>query len=199
MAMRTAKRTAAASAPDGERAPALDPAMLEEWALAYLGRYASSAGNLRRVLLRRIYRRTGATARVDGETAAAIEALIERYRTAGLIDDAAYAAARARQGLARGRSLRQIGAGLAAKGIGSEETASALQSLRKSTGDPDLAAACAFARRRRLGPYRRADGDPVERKRALAVFARAGFSRQTAELVLKCRDEAAVAALLEAS
>ena len=171
-------------------------ALIEEWALAYLGRYASSAANLRRVLLRRVRRRLGAAARIDDETAAAIDALIERYRAVGLVDDAAYAAARARQGLARGRSLRQIGAALAVKGIGGEDAAAALESLRESAADPDLAAACAFARRRRLGPYRQPPhvGD---RQRELAAFARAGFSRAAAERVLACANQAAVEALLE--
>src|SRR5581483_11822062 len=57
----------------------------------------------------------------------------------------------------------------------------------------DLAAACAFARRRKLGPFRRGAGD---RARELAAFARAGFSRRDAEAVLDCADAEAVAALL---
>jgi regulatory protein len=115
-----------------------------------------------------------------------------------LLDDAAYAAARARRDLANGRSLRRIAAGLAAKGVARDDTASALAILRGSTGDPDLAAGCAFARRRRLGPYRaaRAQGD---RRRELAAFARAGFGRQVAEAVLACADEAAVSELLAGS
>src|SRR5262249_52314473 len=62
--------------------------------------------------------------------------------------------------------------------------------------DPELAAACAFARRRRLGPYRRspAAADARERGRELAAFARAGVARHAAEAVLDCADAAAVAA-----
>src|ERR1700733_10207389 len=37
----------------------VDEALIERWALAYLGRFASSAENLRRVLLRRARRRLG--------------------------------------------------------------------------------------------------------------------------------------------
>jgi regulatory protein len=62
--------------------------------------------------------------------------------------------------------------------------------------DPDLAAACAFARRRRLGPFRRDPATPQDRSRALAAFARAGFGRRAAESVLACTDPDAVAALL---
>ena len=172
---------------------AIAPAMLEKWALAYLERFASSAENLRRVLRRRVRRRV----RDDDETVRAADALIDalviRYRDAGLIDDAAYAAGRARARLARGQSLRRIAAGLMAKGVGAEDRAAALQALRETEPDPDLAAACAFARRRRLGPFRRA---PIDRNRELAAFARAGFARREAEAVLGCADAEAVAALL---
>ena len=172
----------------------IDTALLEEWALSYLGRYASSADNLRRVLRRRVRRRLA-----DPQDAAAadapIDALIARYRGAGLLDDAAYAAARTRRDLAQGRSMRRIAAGLAAKGVGRDDAASALATLRESLADPDLAAACGFARRRRLGPYRKPGTQP-DRQRELAAFARAGFDRQAADAVLACVDEGAVAELL---
>jgi regulatory protein len=180
---------------------AIDAALIEEWALSYLGRYASSADNLRRVLRRRVLRRLGDGENRDAAAAEAdglIDALILRYRAAALLDDAAYAAVRARRDLARGRSLRRIAAGLAAKGVARDDAAAAVAKLREGIADPDLAAACAFARRRRLGPYRttRAEGD---RRRELAAFARAGFNRQAAEAVLACGDETAVAELLDGS
>jgi regulatory protein len=172
----------------------IDPALIENWALSYLGRFASSAENLRRVLRRRARRRAGAEAARAAD--APIDALIARYLAAGLLDDAAYAAARARARLSRGESLRRIAAGLAAKGVGTEERADALNALREDGADPDLAAACAFARRRRLGPFRRDPAIPADRDRALAAFARAGFARREAEAVLACADPEAVAALL---
>src|SRR5207253_1224007 len=109
------------STPDeepGKPEPSVDLRLIEEWALAYLGRYASSAEHLRQVLLRRARRKLGPGTRIDAALTASITALITRYRTAGLLDDAAYAAGRARHDLARGRSLRRIAAGLTAKGIG---------------------------------------------------------------------------------
>jgi regulatory protein len=171
---------------------AIGPAVLEKWALGYLERFASSAENLRRVLRRRVRRRTSDTETAQ-RAAALIDELVERYRKSGMIDDAAYAAARARGRLARGEPLRRIAAGLAAKGVAAEDRAAALDALRETAPDPDLAAACAFARRRRLGPYRRG---PADRNRDLGSFARAGFGRREAEAVVGCADPEAVAALL---
>src|SRR3977135_487340 len=90
---------------------AIGPAGREEWGLGVLERFASSAENLRRVLRRRVRRRTSDTETVQ-RAAALIDELVERYCKSGMIDDAAYAAARARGRLARGEPLRRIAAGL---------------------------------------------------------------------------------------
>lgn len=158
------------------------PELLERWALDYLGRYASSSENLRRVLFRRVRRRLPKAAQ---KSAAPIDALISRYREAGLLDDADYAAGRAESLNRRGDSLQSIRARLAAKGVAGSDVNDALSGLRAVAADPDLAAACAFARRRRLGPFRRVAAD---HPRELAAFARAGFSRRVAEAVLACAD-----------
>jgi len=167
----------------------IETELLERWALGYLGHYASSAGNLRRVLMRRVRRHAPEAVEPARPL---IEVILNRYREAGLLDDAAYAAARATSLHRRGESLMAIRARLRAKGVDAEGVVSAVGSLQQLSPDLDLAAACAFARRRRLGPFRRTAAD---RTRELAAFARAGFGRRVAEAVLACADEEAVAAL----
>ena len=102
------KRTRSASEEgDGPKQP-IDAALLEEWALFYLGRYASTAENLRQVLRRRVRRRLAAEGEEGREAAAAVEplidALVARYRETGLVNDASYAAGRARPRLGSRRS-----------------------------------------------------------------------------------------------
>jgi regulatory protein len=163
--------------------------LLERWALHYLGRYASSAENLRRVLTRRVRRHAPKALPAAG---ALIDALVARYRKSGLLDDAAYAAAQVDSLHRRGESMRAVRARLAAKGVPAADVADAVLGLRAAAPDPDLVAACAFARRRRLGPFRTTAADPA---RELGAFARAGFSRRVAEAVLACPDIAAVETL----
>jgi regulatory protein len=164
----------------------IEGGLLERWALAYLGRYASTAENLRRVLQRRVRRRFGEDAEAMRLAAPLIDKIIERYCHSGLIDDAAYAAQRAESLHQRGESVAKIRPRLVTKGVAGSVAADALAVLRANAADPDLVAACAFARRRRLGPYRRRGVlDPT---RELAAFARAGFSRRIAEMVLACKD-----------
>src|SRR5207237_232056 len=88
----------------------IGPSVLEKWALGYLERFASSAENLRRVLRRRVRRRTSDTETAQ-RAAALIDELVERYRASGLIDDTAYAATRARGRLAPGEPSRRRRAG----------------------------------------------------------------------------------------
>jgi regulatory protein len=184
------RNTQDATEPHGE----ITADLIEGWALHYLERFASSAENLRRVLLRRVRRRGVLDAERRREATALIDALVARYCAAGLLDDRAYAAGRAESLYRRGYSRQAIRARLAEKGVAAAVAAEALAPLAEGGADPDLAAACAFARRRRLGPYRRGPADPARERRA---FARAGFERNVAEAVLACADERAVEALLE--
>jgi regulatory protein len=188
----TQSETGPGAGAEGLRDSRVTPELIERWALDYLGHYASSAGNLRRVLLRRVERRAGRDRAALAEAAAGVDALVLRYREAGLLDDAAYAAGRVQALVRRGEPLMAIGARLRAKGVDAATAAAAIAALRETAAEPDLAAACAFARRRRLGAYRHGAAD---RPRELAAFARAGFSQRIAERVLACPDVAAIEAL----
>ena len=57
----------------------------------YVARYDSSSAQLREVLQRRIRRAEHAGATVPPDATQIIDALLERYARAGILDDAAYA------------------------------------------------------------------------------------------------------------
>ncbi len=172
-------------------------ASLENVALFYLERFAASAEQLRRVLVRRIER---AARQLDEEPAAGlalVDDLIARYRASGLLDDRQYAGARSRSLLRRGTSTRGIRQHLAARGVASDDIEAALAELgaelgaepgADADGDPDLAAAFAYARRRRLGPYRPAPARADCRLKDLATLGRAGFSFAIARAVVDCEE-----------
>jgi regulatory protein len=163
---------------------------LENAALHYLERFATSAAHLRRVLLRRVER----SARVHGtdreEGAAVVEALVARFERAGLVDDRVYAEGRAAALFRRGTAPRAIRATLRAKGVAGETVEAALATLDGGGGDLDLAAAAALARRRRLGPYRAPERRAERRDTDLAALARAGFGYDVARRVVDADDPA---------
>ena len=159
---------------------------LDRAALAYLQRFASSAESLRRVLLRRVERSARAHETDPVEGRRWVEELIERYSRAGLLDDAAYAEAKAQSLRRRGDSARLIVAKLAAKGIDSELAADAIEKAdggENADEGAELAAAFALAKRKRVGPFRPADRDRF-RDRDLAALARAGFNYEVARTVV---------------
>ncbi len=178
-----------------QRGPAkADPESLSRAAYWYLERFATSAENLRRVLMRRVEKaaRAHATDRADRDDGAAVvDAIIRRLRGDGLLDDAAYAQARARVLRTAGKPARAIKWTLAGKGVGAETIDRAIAAVDAENAgdgeDADFRAAVRFAKRRRLGPYRDPGsvGKEARQKKDMAALARAGFSYGVAERVVK--------------
>ncbi|UPG70856.1 RecX family transcriptional regulator [Roseomonas gilardii subsp. gilardii] len=189
--------------------PAPDAASLREAALNHLARFASTESNLVRVLQRRVAR-WAKRAEQEGQApedvarhvAAAREKTAQVARdmvSAGAVDDAAFAAARARRLSRAGRSRRAVAAHLAAKGVAAETAGAALED---SAAD-ELDAALAHLRRRRQGPFapgasEEGAADEAARLKALGALARAGFPRDVAERALDLSPEEATDRLLAA-
>lgn len=165
-------------------------ARLWRHALAYLDRYAGSEASLRQVLTRRA-RRLGDPAE-PAAIASLVDALVARARDLGLVDDLAFAEGRARRLLARGRPTAAVRAALAAKGIAAGVTDRALARIAGTNGDLEFGAAIAFARRRRLGPWRLGETGADGARRELAAMARAGFPLSVARRVLAARSPEAL-------
>ena len=191
--------------PPGPRRPGPKPATperLERVALFHLERFSSSAANLRRVLMRRVMRSAQIHETDPAADALAVEALIQRFLGAGMLDDKVYAEARAARLHRRGASARKIAASLAEKGIDRDLIGATLDEDDGESGHTarpggDLAAAAALARRRRLGPYRLPEQRAAFRLKDMGTFARAGFGRTIAENVLNAADPEALRALVE--
>jgi regulatory protein len=166
------------------------PKSLENAALYHLARFASSAENLRRVLMRRVERSARVHETDVEEGAAAVAEIVARFTASGLIDDAGYAAGRALSLFRRGASRRKIRVFLSQKGVGDEDIEAALAGLASESGDPELAAALTLARRRRLGPYGVPGGRDERRRKDLAILARAGFGYQIAQRVIAAKNPA---------
>ncbi|MBV1796285.1 RecX family transcriptional regulator [Siccirubricoccus sp. G192] len=171
--------------------PAPTAALLHEAALNHLARFAATEAGLRRVLQRRVDR-WARRAEAEGTAPAAIApqaaaakaaaALVaQRLVASGVVDDAAFAAARARRLARAGRSRRAIAAHLAGKGVAREAADAALPEAPEA----ELDAALAYCRRRRIGPFAAEPPTPEARLKSMAALARAGFGRDTAEAALE--------------
>lgn len=164
------------------------PKSLENAAHYHLQRFASSSENLRRVLGRRVERSARAHDTDPAEGLAAIDEIIARFERAGLLNDAVYAAARAASLNRRGVSARAIHAKLREKGLAAEVIEAAIEALAKNHAEPEFAAAAAYARRRRLGPYRPPEARAERRERDLGAMARSGFGYDLSLRVIDAED-----------
>jgi len=158
---------------------------LENAALYYLERYASSVEGLRRVLARRV-ERAAREERCDRDEAAAwVEDIVARFAHSGLVDDKLFAEGKVASRRRRGDSARRIQMALREKGVDPALIDGVL--AEADGGDrhaAELEAAWRLVRRRRLGPYRATDQREATRNRDLASLARAGFDFATARAVV---------------
>lgn len=145
----------------------------------YLERYATSSAHLRRLLLQRARRSVAFHGGDLAEATALVDAEIARLQRLRLLDDARYAADRARALHRRGGGARKIRAALASKGLTAEQIDAALDDV-----PDDWQAALTYARKRRLGPWRGVPLDPARRTRELGRLGRAGFSWEVARRVV---------------
>jgi regulatory protein len=175
----------------------LDEAGLRALGLDYATRYGGTTAAMARILERRIQRWERAMLEGEGADAETVAAGAAALRQAagrvvaslaavGAVDDAAFAESRARRLRRSGRSRRAVLAHLGAKGVGASLAGAAVP----EDDATEFAAALAFARRRRVGPFAR-DGEAGDRMRALMAFGRAGFSGTMARRALECPPEEA--------
>ncbi|MBX2797147.1 MAG: RecX family transcriptional regulator [Myxococcales bacterium] len=178
------------SSPRRRRAPRrITAPYLQRVTAHYLERYASSRANLKRLLMRRVHRSAAHHDDDPADGEVLVDAELDRLEGLGLIDDDAYAADRARSLNRRGASARKIRATLASKGVAGWRIDAALESLAGEGTDPEWRAALTYARKRRIGPYRRAPVDDDGRRKELGRMARAGFSFDLAKRVLDATEE----------
>ncbi len=165
---------------------------LENAALYYLQRYASSSGNFRAVMTRKV-KRSCLFHKVEMEPfLPMIEDLIARYEKTGLLNDKVFAEAKVASLRRQGRSKRAIQAKLQAKGLPTDEIDAALTHIDSSheDGTAEMAAAQAFIKRKKLGRYRKTPiVDIKDKQKELAAMGRAGFSFEVARAALEYAGE----------
>lgn len=139
---------------------------LEELALSYAARYATSAAKLEQYLARKLRERGWDD---DGEPP--VRAVVARMVEARYVDDAAFARARSGDLLRRGYGARRVDQALGQAGIAApvrQEVAPGEATRRR--------AALRLAERRGFGPFA---ADPIERpmrEKQIAAMLRAGHS-----------------------
>jgi len=164
------------------RAPTpLDAARLDELALTYVARFATTAAKLQRYLARKLRKRGW-----EGEREPDLAALAARYVELGYVDDEAFARARSGSLLRRGYGARRVGEALREAGIGE-----AIRDEVRASAGAERRAALALARKRRFGPFGRDALDPARRQKQIAAMLRAGHPLDSAREMVDASSETA--------
>jgi regulatory protein len=167
------------------RAPRpLDAARLDELALAYVARFATSAAKLGDYCRRKL-RERGWTGQDEGSQPPDVGALVARFVAAGYVDDAAFARARTGSLLRRGYGERRIEQALRGAGIGDEDRQGARHSQRAARE-----AALALLRKKGFGPFAKGElASREQRQKQLAAMLRAGHPLDIARELLNAASE----------
>lgn len=157
------------------RRPPLDSKRLEELAVRYVARYATSRAKLRAFLSRKVRERGWSEAREPD-----IDALANRLCELGYVDDSAYALAKSHSLAGRGYGKRRLDQKLRFDGI---EEADATAALAHADTEA-LDSALRLAQRRKLGPFAIGPADAKQREKAIATLVRAGHSFGVARAIV---------------
>lgn len=150
--------------------PPLNRGKLDELALYYVGRFATTRAKLAAYLQRKVRERGWAG---DGDPD--FDALVDRFARSGLVDDRAFALAKAQAMTRRGYGSHRLSIALRSAGVEESDAAPAYDHARQEK----VGAALRFAERRRIGPFAQSLAkDPSERQkqrqRQIAAMVRAG-------------------------
>lgn len=177
-------------------------ARLEEMALAYVARFATSAGKLEAYLKRKVRERGWDGAEDEDTTAVAgeaIEDIVTRFVEVGYVDDEGFAHGRSRSLTGRGFGPRRVDAALREAGIADD-----LRNAARPDAQRQRQAALDLARKRGFGPFDRSAAPPEDarpsyevlaqiraiQEKQLAAMLRAGHSFDIARAVLGFATEA---------
>ena len=156
--------------------------------LYYLQRFAASSAHFRQVMLRKVKKSCHHHKDQDYEQCSEmVNALVEKFISAGLLDDEAYTKGVINSLRRGGKSRRAVMTKMKIKGLPNDMVTRILNDhdtdIAETPEEAERHAALIFARKKRIGPFTRDKETPHEK--ALASMARAGFSYDTCRFIIE--------------
>ncbi len=158
----------------------------------YLQRHAASSARFRTIMSRKIDQSCRHHPEQNrDECYRLLDRIVARFQELGYLNDNSYARMKVQALFARGVSRRMVAMKLQHAGIPEHQIATALEDHARDTGntaeETEMNAALKLARKKHVGPY--AGEIPYDRNKAIAAFARAGFSFDIIRKVLNLSPE----------
>ena len=174
---------------------------LENKALHYLGRYASTEARLKDVLGRFAKRKMAEEDPI--RMAKLIDDMVVSCRDKGYVNDQFFAEQKTASMRRQGASRLQIKRKLYERGVADQVINQAIHDYDDDQDhDVEIESALIYARKRRLGPYRKPPIGQTEMKEGwqqkhYASLARAGYSAKTIGIIMALDDSVSAEALLQ--
>jgi len=166
------------------RAPTpLNSSSVQDLALRYVGKYATTRAKLAAYLARKLRERGW-----DGQREPDVQALTDRLAELGYVDDAAFALSKSRALGNRGYGRRRLSEQLRHAGVGDNDSRKALEAAEANA----VVSALRFAERRRIGPFASAAPDPRQREKWIGAMVRAGHPFGLARAIAEVRPGAEI-------
>lgn len=163
----------------------ITPQRLKNIGLYYLKRFESSVENLRAVLRRRVDNYARENPQWDKKEAYQwIENVLTDFEKLHYLDDSRYTEIKVRSYLHAGKPARYIENKLRQKGISSGMISDILNQEEYNPAEM----AMAFAKRKKIGPFRPEESRREFRQKDMATLVRAGFDYDTVCEILNCSD-----------
>ncbi len=143
----------------------LDENSLQELALRYVSRYATTRHKLKSYLFRKLRERDWSE-----DQPADVEKMVERFAELGYIDDALFAKNRAAALINKGYGKRRVTQALYQAGIAEGDDRQALD----LSDEKKWEAARTYARKKSIGPFAQEPADQDVCRKQLQAFLRAG-------------------------
>jgi len=153
--------------------PPLDQPALERAALRYVERYATTRAKLIQYLNRKLRER-------GGEGPVDVDGLADRMAELRYVDDRAFAEVRVASMTRRGLGPQRVRDALRQAGVGEADAGE----FRETLAEGAEAAALAFARRKRIGPFATALVERDKREKQIAAMVRAGHAPSLARRIV---------------
>jgi len=163
----------------------LDRRSLDDLALRYVERFATTRARLAAYLARKIRERGWSGPAADPA------AVADRLAELGYIDDRLFAEARARSMARRGLGARRVAQAFRAAGIAEDDASAVAEDVAARAVDSALA----LARRKRIGPFAGTAADRVQREKQLAQMIRGGHGFALARRIVEMSPGEDVASL----
>jgi len=182
----------------------ITPDYLRSAGLFYLQRFPASTHQFHGAMMNKVRRSCGfhKTQKIN-ECEKLVDDLVKDFVTSGVLNDELYAQAMVTSLRRQGKSKRSIFAKLKIKGLGDDMIEKKLseydEERHELPADAELEAAIIFARKKRIGPFKKDSDNKSEEekdkltKKALGAMGRAGFFYDTVQIVFDMNAEEAKA------